>query len=331
MTASRISDAGSPRRLSGASPCSTASSSMASSTSDILSADASIPASPDDLGVDFILTGSLSLTSGCVGGGGAATKGERPSLRLGIGVQARVRAGQPHRGAQDIAASIARVLGQRYGVIFSHSRDNTGHVPGDFRHYRAVLDFYDYWRDFDSALYEPVRTALEVVVVEDPNFAEALACLSLLYTNAATLRIRRRRGSSALLDAPRNWRLKRSGSRRVRARPSSLRRSPAGSGRIWARGMASLKIAHDLNPNDGEILADLVSVMRFGWNGTRRCRLSSWPTGAIPTRPARIVSLCSSTTSPTGDTTRPSGSAVDRGEDGRLFTSRRRCRPGRTR
>ena len=153
-------------------------------TSDILSANASIPALTRELEVDFILTGSLALTSGCFGGEVLLQRVSDRRYVWGSEFKREFEPATLTTVRQEIAASIARLLGQRYGIIFSHSRDNTGHAPGDFRHYRAILDFYDYWRDFNSALYEPVRTALEQVVIEDPNFAEAFACLSLLYTNA---------------------------------------------------------------------------------------------------------------------------------------------------
>jgi tetratricopeptide (TPR) repeat protein len=158
---------------------------------------------------------------------------------------------------EEIAASIARVLGQRYGVIFSHTRENTGHPRTDFAHYRAVLDFYDYWRDFDPALYEPVRTALEQAVIEDPNYAEAFACLSLLYTNAVRYGYDLGSLAADLLV------------RALKLADEAIRLAPGSSKAFFAQAlarwfgqdmdgaMASLRIAHDLNPNDDEILADL--------------------------------------------------------------------------
>ena len=158
---------------------------------------------------------------------------------------------------QEIAASIARVLGQRYGVIFSHTRDNTGHPPTDFRHYSAVLDFYDYWRDFDPALHDPIRARLEHVILEDPSYAEAFACLSLLYTNA----VRYGHDVSSATANPL--------ARAALLAEEAIHLAPSSSKAFFAQALArwfgqdmdgaisSLKMAHDLNPNDDEILADL--------------------------------------------------------------------------
>jgi len=237
-------------------------------TSDTLSADASIPALTGELEVDFILTGSLSLTAGKFG---AEVLLQRVSDRRYVWASEFKRDIEPATLTavrEEIAASIARVLGQKYGVIFSHSRDNQGHAPGDFRHYRAILDFYDYWRDFDATLYEPVRAALEQVVVEDPKFAEAFACLSLLYTNAVRYGLDPgpvtsdplRRATDLAIEA-------------IRLAPSSSKAFFAQALARWFGGdtdgaMAALHIAHDLNPNDDEILADLGlrHAVRMEWD-----------------------------------------------------------------
>ena len=169
---------------------------------------------------------------------------------------------------QEIATTISRLLGQRYGVIFSYSRENTGHPPTDFRHYSAILDFHDYWRDFDATLYEPVRSSLEQVIVEDPNLAEALACLSLMYTNAVRYGYNVSFATSDPLA-----RAAELAQEAIRLAPNSSRAFFAQAFARWfgqdvEGAMASLRIAHALNPNDDEILADLGlrQAMRMEWN-----------------------------------------------------------------
>lgn len=226
-------------------------------TSDTLSPNANIAALTRELGVDFILTGSVNLTANCFV---VEVLLQRVSDRRYVWATEFRREIEPATLTavrDEMAASIARVLGQKYGVIFGHSRDNKGHAASELRHFRAVFDFYDYWRDFDATLYEPVRLALEQVVVEDPNFAEAFACLSLLYTNAV------RYGYD--LGAPTSDPLQRAvelASEAIRLAPSSSKAFFAQALARWFGGdmdgaMASLRVAHDLNPNDDEILADL--------------------------------------------------------------------------
>jgi adenylate cyclase len=226
-------------------------------TSDSLSSDSSIAALTRALEVDFILTGTVSVTPRQFG---VEVLLQRVSDRRYVWAsefRREIEAASVFAVRQEIAASIARVLGQRYGVIFSHTRDNTGYPPSDFRHYSAILDFYDYWREFDRTLYEPVRSKLEDVVAEDPNFAEAFACLSLLYTNA----VRYGYDLNPAVPDP----LARAGElaeEAIRLAPSSSKAFFSLALARWFGqdidgAMASLKIAHELNPNDDEILADL--------------------------------------------------------------------------
>lgn len=222
----------------------------------------------EELDVDFVLTGSISATP---------ERFEAEMLLQRVRDRRYVWAKEFRREVtvsnfmavrEEIAASIARLLGQRYGVIFSHARDNIGHPPTDFDHYTAVLDFYDYWRSFDAAHYEPVRATLEKVVVEDPSFAEAFACLSLVYTNAV------RYGYDVSSQTPDPL------GRAAELAEEAIRLAPASSKAFYAQALArwfshdlngamsSLAIAHDLNPNDDEILADLGlrHAVRMHWD-----------------------------------------------------------------
>ena len=51
-----------------------------------------------------------------------------------------------------------------------------------------MLLFYAYWRTFDREMIEAVRVGLERAVTTEPDYAEALACLSLVYSNAFRFR-----------------------------------------------------------------------------------------------------------------------------------------------
>jgi adenylate cyclase len=235
-------------------------------TSETLSAD--IATLTRELDVDFILTGSVLVTPRRFEVAGLLQRISDGRYVWASEFKRDIGPASLMAAREEIAASIARVLGQRYGVIFSHTRDNTGHPPTDFRHYRAILDFYDYWRDFDPTLYEPVRTALEQVVVEDPNYAEAFACLSLLYTNA----VRYGYDLASVVNDPM--------ARATKLADEAIRLAPGSSKAFFAQALArwfgqdmdgamsSLRIAHDLNPNDDEILADLGlrHAVRMEWD-----------------------------------------------------------------
>ena len=218
--------------------------------------------------VDFVLTGSVWLTPRCFG---VAVLLQRVSDRRYVWASEFTRdvdATSLLAARQEVAANIARVLGQRYGVIFSHTRDNPGRPPSDFLHHQAILDFYDYWRYFDPERFEPVRAKLEQAIAEDPNFAEAFACLSLMYTNA--VRYRSDPGSVAPDPLARAEML---AEEAIRLAPSSSKAFFAQALARWFAqdvngAMAALKTAHELNPNDDEILADLGlrHAVRMEWN-----------------------------------------------------------------
>ncbi|WP_416068514.1 hypothetical protein NMA58_30240 (plasmid) [Rhizobium sp. YTUHZ045] len=78
----------------------------------------------------------------------------------------------------EIAAEVATVLGQPYGVVHN---DETSHLPRDITpsmpSYECVLQAYAYRRSFTRVLYGPVQTCLEAAVKRDPDYAEAWAML----------------------------------------------------------------------------------------------------------------------------------------------------------
>ena len=138
--------------------------------------------------------------------------------------------------------------------------------------YAAVLLFYAYWRTFDREMIEAVRVGLERAVAAEPDYAEALACLSLVYSNAFRFR--------HPINAPRRTRLtgpSRSPPARSSSRPSSSwARYALGLARWFAGDAAgaldALEAGRRLNPNDTTILADL---------GQRYAMLARWD-DAVP-------------------------------------------------
>jgi adenylate cyclase len=166
----------------------------------------------------------------------------------------------------EVANSVARALAQPYGAIHSHrARDAEGATPDNLGSYAAVQLFYAYWRSFDRGLIETVRTGLESAVAAEPDYAEALSCLSLLYSNAFRFR------HPVEYPDP----LARALSLAARA----VELAPASSWARYALGVAcwfngdaaaaldELETGRALNPNDTTILADL---------GQRYAMLGRW-------------------------------------------------------
>jgi adenylate cyclase len=168
----------------------------------------------------------------------------------------------------EVANRVARALAQPYGAIQSdRARDADGQAPELLGSYAAVLLFYAYWRTFDRAMIEAVRVGLEHAVAAEPDYAEALACLSLVYSNA-----HRFRHPIATSDPDPMGRALALALRAVELAPSSSwARYAVGLARWFAgnpsAALESLETGRSLNPNDTTILADL---------GQRYAMLARW-------------------------------------------------------
>jgi adenylate cyclase len=173
----------------------------------------------------------------------------------------------------EVANQVARSLAQPHGAIQSDlSRDADGKPPEMLGSYAAVLLFYAYWRTFDREMIEAVRVGLERAVTAEPDYAEALACLSLVYSNA--FRFRHRIGESRADPRQRALAL---AARAVELAPnSSWARYALGLARWFAgdpaASLEALEAGRALNPNDTTILADL---------GQRYAMLARWD-DAVP-------------------------------------------------
>jgi adenylate cyclase len=221
-----------------------------------------------ELAVDYVLTGGTSLGS---------DRFEVDALlvetRSGRTVWAETfeRALQPSEiiaVRNEVANLVARTLAQPYGIIQSDlGRDADGEPPETLGSYASVLRFYGYWRTFDPTVLEEVRTGLERTVASEPDYAEACACLSLLYSNAY-----RFGHSIAAADLDPKERALTLARRAVdRAPISSWAHYALGLARWFAGdpegGLATLEAGRALNPNDTTILADL---------GQRYAMLARW-------------------------------------------------------
>ena len=221
-----------------------------------------------DLAPDYLVTGQTSLRPGrfevdvllVEAATGRAVWADTFARALDPGEIIELR--------NDVANRVARALAQPYGAIQSdRARDTDGQAPERLGSYAAVLLFHAYWRTFDGEMIEAVRVGLERAVANEPDYAEALACLSLVYSNAHRFR-------HAITD-PEPDPL-------ARALALAVRAVELAPGSSWARyalglahwfggdaaaALAALEVGRALNPNDTTILADL---------GQRYAMLARW-------------------------------------------------------
>lgn len=221
-----------------------------------------------DLAADYLVTGQTSLGPDQFGvdvllveaATGRAVWAETFERRLSPSEIIGLR--------NEVANRVARALAQPYGAIQSdRARDADGQAPELLGSYAAVLLFYAYWRSFDREMIEAARLGLERAVASEPDYVEALACLSLVYSNAW----RFRHPIAAAAPDPRDRALALALRAVERAPNSSWARYALGLAR-WFGGdvpaaLEALETGRALNPNDTTILADL---------GQRYAMLARW-------------------------------------------------------
>ncbi|MGI6856992.1 tetratricopeptide repeat protein [Mesorhizobium sp. 1B3] len=167
----------------------------------------------------------------------------------------------------EVANCVARTLAQPYGIIHSdRAKDADGDPPNRLSSYNCVLLFYQYWRTFDQHMAEQVRECLERTIRAEPNYAEAFACLSLVYSN-----VYRFGNNIASIAEPRERALKLA-ERAIELAPNSSWSHYARSLAYWFAGdvgasLAALEMGRVLNPNDTAIIGDL---------GQRYAMLADW-------------------------------------------------------
>ena len=207
--------------------------------------------------VDFVLSGGTFLTETefCV-------EAVLNDARTGRCIWAQtfdrhVQAGELSVLRADVSARIAGTLAQPYGIVFAFLAarfDST--CPAQRSSSNVMLGFYKYWRGFNFALLGPVIADLEGVLATDPANADALANLSLAYSNTVRFGPNNRTEAAAVLLRAQElaW-------RSIGYRPQSARGYFALSVTCWFLGnvngcLEALATAQDLNPNDTEVMAE---------------------------------------------------------------------------
>jgi adenylate cyclase len=227
------------------------------------------PKTPDEpLNVDLLLTGGTTVTADRFTLEVLLSDARTGRYIWGETFDRRLDPGEITRMRDEVANSVVRSLAQPYGVIYSErARDAEGKPAGSLSSYESVLLFHQYWRTYDRSLFRSVRDALEATIRRDPDYAEAFACLSQIYSN--WLRFGHDPAPAALDPRERALALAR---RAIELAPHSSRGHHAMALAYWFSGdvaasLAALQSGLALNPNDTEIMADL---------GLRHALLMHW-------------------------------------------------------
>ncbi len=221
-----------------------------------------------DLEADFILTGGTSLSSTQFSIEVMLIDAIDGQCLWGETFNRQLEPGEILRLRDEVANSVVRTLAQPYGILSSKALDVDGDHPERMSSYDCVARFHTYWRTYDREMFEPVRVGLEQAIATDPGYAEAFACLSQIYTNAARFGEDVSHATKDPLKRARDLAL-----RAIELTPGSSRGHHALGLAFWFSGnlsgsLEALEKGLALNPNDSEIMADLGlrRTMRMDWD-----------------------------------------------------------------
>ena len=229
---------------------------------------ASTEAMRAEAGADYILTGGIAVSAERFDVDVLLVEARSGRSIWGDSLQRCLQPSEIVAARNEVANQVARTLAQPYGILYSAL---AGHVDGEpaesLGGYGCVLRFYRYWRNFDRAQLEPVRLCLERTIVDEPEYSEAYACLSLVYSNAR--RFAHPHQGAVDVEGARTLELARQA---VALAPGSSWAQYALGLAYWfagdaERGLEALETGRAMNPNDTTIIADL---------GQRYAMLADW-------------------------------------------------------
>lgn len=211
----------------------------------------------DSQEVDYVLTGTLMLTPGLLAA--ELLLQEVPKGRF-VWAERFERPFEPsnlHALRDEIASLIVQRLAQPYGVLHSRALDYEGDAPSHLRSYLAVLEYHELLHTFDFEKIHGIRERLELAIREDPHFAEAFACLSMVETTLVRFKSQPVCQAGAILE--RSITLARQA---ILLAPNSSRAHHALAMALWFSGeiAESLETYHralSLNPFDTDVMAEL--------------------------------------------------------------------------
>jgi TolB-like protein/tetratricopeptide (TPR) repeat protein len=234
-------------------------------------ADADLPGSDNDLQVDFVVSGGVTVSGNQFRVGVTLTDAKTGRSLWSDVIERDLSVDDVFQAREIIANRVVQTLAQPYGVIFrAKSRESEGTPPLSFTSYECMLAFYRYWRVLSLPLHVTVQDCLERVVVEDPGYSEAYAALAMVYANI--YRYGFNENAIAFDPMPKALDLAR---RSVEMAPGSVQGYKALHLVYWLmndveRSFEAAEQGLALNPNDSEMMADL---------GGRLCLAGDWDRG----------------------------------------------------
>jgi TolB-like protein len=210
-----------------------------------------------ELGADYIVTGGLSISTDRFRAIASLIDARSGRYVWSEQFNGNLAASEFPEARAQIAARIVQALAQPYGVIFNDKvREIEGKPPRSLGSYECVLRFQQYWRKLAPEQFGAVRECLERTVEAEPDYAEALSSLALMYVDA--YRFKLDKGTIEFEPLPRALEL---AQQAVDLAPDSVHGYKALQLVYWLmhdveRSLETAARGFALNPNDSEIMAE---------------------------------------------------------------------------
>ena len=136
------------------------------------------------LGADYVVTGSVRRDAGRV-----RVSSELVKLATGASIwtatyDEELAVDRLFEIQDGIAASVAATVAQPYGVVYRDARNQLQrHPPKSLSAYECLLQAYAYRRRLAPEPHAVARSCLEEAVVREPDYADALAMLAMVYVD----------------------------------------------------------------------------------------------------------------------------------------------------
>ena len=213
------------------------------------------------LKIDYALTGGFGISEKGVALSAFLTRVDTGQIIWSKDFQRRLTGANLHEMQTNIAGSIARELGQPYGVINRLELAlRLGNKKLSYSAYGCVLGFFAYQQEESEVKHLETRECLERTLKKEPGYARAWAALSWIYVDEYRHGFNQKTGDSPAID-----RAYVAARKAVVLDPEDAFNHRRLAAVLTTRGdlragQGAIEKAVELNPNDADVLA------HFGWN-----------------------------------------------------------------
>jgi len=229
-------------------------------TSRSLGPEPDIRALKDDLGVAYVLEGSVRADASQVRVGTRLLNTGSGAVLWSRNFEHPLTAGELFALQRTTAGEVASAIAQPYGIVFkAETAAEIRTPPDDLDAYLCTLRYYVYRAAITPEGYREVKTCLEAAVAEFPEYATAWALLALVYVDEI------RTGFADGKD-PAEVRALAAARTAVRIEPENVRALQAlATALFFSHKIDEAFVVADkalaLNPNDSELLGQLGQLM----------------------------------------------------------------------